>query len=173
MFGNRRWIRMTTHRLLAVCTGHDGDRLLSIDLAGGAEPDLLFQDASLSQLSLTDRGCILVASTEDRPPRIVMLDAERNQIETPAMEPGPLIPDGHSHPETLQCQTESGEDVWAYYYPPYHPRIAGPQGEAPPLLVMVHGGPTARTNRAFHPLRQYFPTLGFAVLDGFLNSCKG
>lgn len=30
---------------------------------------------------------------------------------------------------------------------------------------MVHGGPTSHSSRVFHPLRQYFASLGFAVLD--------
>ena len=30
---------------------------------------------------------------------------------------------------------------------------------------MVHGGPTSRTDKSYQPLKQYFASLGFAVLD--------
>ena len=150
---------------MAVCTGHEGDRLQLVSLVGEDESTTLFQDASLGQLAPTDLGCILVASTGNRPPRIIEFDFDRQCAGEPVNAPGPLIAEGYSQPESLRCQTSGGEDVWGYYYPPYNPQVIGPSDKAPPLLVMVHGGPTARTNRAFHPLRQYFPTLGFAVLD--------
>ena len=38
-------------------------------------------------------------------------------------------------------------------------------GEKPPLLVMVHGGPTARAETQLRLDVQYYTTRGFAVLD--------
>jgi dipeptidyl aminopeptidase/acylaminoacyl peptidase len=49
----------------------------------------------------------------------------------------------------------------------HEPRSAGtegPEGELPPLIVMVHGGPTGRTESSFTTATQFWTTRGFAVL---------
>ncbi len=49
----------------------------------------------------------------------------------------------------------------------HRPRAAGTQGlqgELPPLVVMVHGGPTARAEASFSTATQFWTTRGFAVL---------
>ena len=45
------------------------------------------------------------------------------------------------------------------------PGFAGPPGERPPLLVMIHGGPTAAAIPALRLSVQYWTTRGFAVVD--------
>ena len=41
----------------------------------------------------------------------------------------------------------------------------GPKHEYPPLLVKVHGGPTAACSPALDLNKQFFTSRGFAVLD--------
>ncbi|MGM0384852.1 MAG: prolyl oligopeptidase family serine peptidase [Actinomycetota bacterium] len=52
-----------------------------------------------------------------------------------------------------------------FFYPPVNPDFAAPDGELPPLLVLVHGGPTTATAGTFSPGVQFWTTRGFAVLD--------
>lgn len=54
---------------------------------------------------------------------------------------------------------------FGYYYPPKNGLHTGLDGEAPPLLVKAHGGPTACTGTSFNPAIQYWTSRGFAVLD--------
>ena len=49
------------------------------------------------------------------------------------------------------------------YYPPASRRFTG-QGR-PPLIVMIHGGPTGQVDTGFEATNQFFATRGFAVLD--------
>ncbi|KGN33309.1 peptidase [Knoellia sinensis KCTC 19936] len=58
-----------------------------------------------------------------------------------------------------------GQEVHGVFLPPTHPQATGPEGELPPLLVFVHGGPTARTEAGLHLARAFWTTRGFAVLD--------
>ncbi len=51
------------------------------------------------------------------------------------------------------------------YLPPTNPQFKGPDGEAPPLIVSVHGGPTAVASPAFKLNHLFWTSRGFAVLD--------
>ncbi len=53
----------------------------------------------------------------------------------------------------------------ALFYPPTHPERRGPQGELPPLLVEIHGGPTSAASTVLSLDVQYWTSRGFAVVD--------
>jgi dipeptidyl aminopeptidase/acylaminoacyl peptidase len=165
VFGQCRWRQVSENRLLAICSGHGGDKLLSVDIDGDSPTRECLSAAGLSHLFLRDDTLLLVEAPEDRPPHLLRYDPISGVAETVGCAPGPLLEQGYSKPRSLCCGSAEGESAWAYHYPPYHPDCRGPAGEAPPLVVMVHGGPTSRSSPAFHPLRQYFTSLGFAVLD--------
>ncbi|KAJ2636010.1 Esterase lipase thioesterase active site [Coemansia sp. RSA 1286] len=55
--------------------------------------------------------------------------------------------------------------AYAYYYPPANVRHVGPKDELPPLLVMIHGGPTSATHAVYSAKIQYWTSRGFAVAD--------
>jgi dipeptidyl aminopeptidase/acylaminoacyl peptidase len=59
--------------------------------------------------------------------------------------------------------TASGAPVYGLYYPPEPEGNALPSG-LPPLIVMVHGGPTTQTVAAYSAQTQFFATRGYAVL---------
>jgi dipeptidyl aminopeptidase/acylaminoacyl peptidase len=60
-----------------------------------------------------------------------------------------------------------GDDgpVHGFLYRPHNPSFAGPEGERPPLIVEVHGGPTAATAPVLLADVQFWTTRGFAVVD--------
>lgn len=66
-------------------------------------------------------------------------------------------------PQRRTAHAATGRDVHYVYYPPTSPDHVGPAGEAPPLLVYVHGGPTGATSAT--PVREFdlFCSRGFAV----------
>jgi hypothetical protein len=69
-----------------------------------------------------------------------------------------------SIPRQVEFPTTLGT-AFGYYYPPKNGCHTGMDGEAPPLLVKAHGGPTACTGTSFNPAIQYWTSRGFAVLD--------
>ncbi|MFB6111943.1 MAG: prolyl oligopeptidase family serine peptidase, partial [Halobacteriaceae archaeon] len=66
---------------------------------------------------------------------------------------------------TFPTGHEGEESAHALYYPPTNPDVEPPATAAPPLVVMVHGGPTSQTMPSIDLTIQYFTTRGFAVLD--------
>jgi len=55
--------------------------------------------------------------------------------------------------------------VHAYDYPPTNPDATAPDGELPPYVVFVHGGPTAHVGGAASAKIAYFTSRGIGVLD--------
>jgi dipeptidyl aminopeptidase/acylaminoacyl peptidase len=58
----------------------------------------------------------------------------------------------------------AGNPIPALVYPPCNPGFTAPDGERPPLLVEVHGGPTGRFAPVFDADIAYFTSRGFAVV---------
>lgn len=52
-----------------------------------------------------------------------------------------------------------------FYYPAKNPDFKGPPDELPPLIIHVHGGPTAHVSNAFDLEVQLFTSRGVAVAD--------
>jgi dipeptidyl aminopeptidase/acylaminoacyl peptidase len=61
--------------------------------------------------------------------------------------------------------TGPGEICYAWYYPPANRNHQPLPDEKPPVIVQVHGGPTAASAPAFALSRQFWTSRGFALLD--------
>ncbi|HEV7907725.1 MAG TPA: prolyl oligopeptidase family serine peptidase [Pseudonocardiaceae bacterium] len=57
-----------------------------------------------------------------------------------------------------------GQEVPAYVYPPTNPDFAAPQGELPPYVVHVHGGPTGRAVPTLDVDVAFFTSRGIGVV---------
>ena len=79
--------------------------------------------------------------------------------------PAPVDPAYISRPEPILFPTQGGLTAHANHYPPTNPDYVAPQGELPPLLVNVHGGPTSSHDAKLDLDVQYWTSRGFAVVD--------
>ncbi|MGA8047830.1 MAG: prolyl oligopeptidase family serine peptidase [Dermatophilaceae bacterium] len=70
-----------------------------------------------------------------------------------------------SVPEAWSWVNSTGDEVHGLLYRPRNPHFSAPDGELPPLLVTVHGGPTSRADAAYSSQTQFWTSRGFAVLD--------
>jgi dipeptidyl aminopeptidase/acylaminoacyl peptidase len=70
-----------------------------------------------------------------------------------------------SVPEPIEFPTPGGIAAHALLYRPRHPDCEGPPGERPPLIVVIHGGPTSAARVHLKLAYQYWTTRGFAVVD--------
>lgn len=91
-----------------------------------------------------------------------------------------LAPEWVSKPQHLAFSTESATEAgaeasgiqggaavghtFALYYPPRNPEV-GDVSEPPPLVVRIHGGPTAAAEWRYRADVQFWTTRGFAVAD--------
>jgi dipeptidyl aminopeptidase/acylaminoacyl peptidase len=70
-----------------------------------------------------------------------------------------------SVPSVQEFATAGNRTAFGWYYPPANPDYRAPAGEAPPLLVKCHGGPTAQTSSVLSLGNQFWTSRGIAVLD--------
>jgi len=70
-----------------------------------------------------------------------------------------------SCPEAVEFPTGAGQRAHGFFYPPVNGAYVGPAADRPPLLVLLHGGPTASASTALDLRVQFWTSRGFAVLD--------
>jgi dipeptidyl aminopeptidase/acylaminoacyl peptidase len=71
-------------------------------------------------------------------------------------------------PDARPVQLSGGPNegvVHAIVYPPASPVVTGPEGELPPFLVNVHGGPTAHALPVLSLEKAFFTSRGIGVID--------
>ena len=142
-------------------------RLERIELATAqtVPVDALAQYTEMGQIQASPTGhrVVFCASSPVLPPRIVEHDLESRTTRIVARGSAESVP-----PQALaQCEAISwlscdGEVAHGLYFAP-----AGDRFEAtgkPPLIVMIHGGPTSQSRAGWNPQAQFFATRGYAVL---------
>ncbi len=58
-----------------------------------------------------------------------------------------------------------GREVHAIVYPPHNRDVEGPDGELPPYVAFVHGGPTAHVSAVVDVEKAFFTSRGIGVVD--------
>jgi dipeptidyl aminopeptidase/acylaminoacyl peptidase len=76
----------------------------------------------------------------------------------------PVDPADVSPAQDWSWTDTDGLTVHGLLHQPRLTDVEGPEGDLPPLIVMVHGGPTSRTEASFATSTQFWTTRGFAVL---------
>ena len=63
-------------------------------------------------------------------------------------------------PEPVTIPSFDGVSIYGLLYKP-----RGAEGRRPPVVMMLHGGPTSQARPGFDPVKQYLLARGYAVLD--------
>ena len=108
----------------------------------------------------------LTAGSPTEPESLIDVDLPSGKFDV-LRRSSPIKPDSAntSVPEAIEFPTGGNQTAHAFYYPPTNREFTGPPGEAPPLLVLIHGGPTAATAAQFRLTTQYWTSRGFGVCD--------
>jgi dipeptidyl aminopeptidase/acylaminoacyl peptidase len=109
---------------------------------------------------------VVVAGSSRQATTVIQVDMESGEYEIIRPEEGAPVDAGYlSEPESIEFPTTDGQTAYGLYYPPQNADYAAPAGEKPPLLVQIHGGPTAATNSQLLYNLQFWTSRGIAVLD--------
>ena len=143
------------------------DRLAVIDLVRGTGRVLDLPYVEYAQLTRIDAGHIAVlAGSSDAPRAIVRIAVGSGSVQTLHTAGRALLePSAVSVAMPIDFPSPRGRIAHAFYYPPLNPAFQAPQGSLPPLLTLVHGGPTGQASPSFASRVQFWTTRGFAVVD--------
>ena len=105
-----------------------------------------------------------IATGGKQPPRVVVFDlAEESASVRRRSDSESYAKAALSEPQPVSWTSFDGEQAHGLYYPPASETFEG--SGAPPLIVLVHGGPTSQVTANWAPNAQYFATRGYAVLQ--------
>ncbi|MEW5872005.1 MAG: S9 family peptidase [Chloroflexota bacterium] len=123
---------------------------------------------SLEQICAASHGIALIASGGSVPVRVITVpllkEGEDQPVRIWQRASSEEIPESaYSQPQALRWQGMDGETVHGLLYAPHSERYEG-IGK-PPLMVIIHGGPTDQALAAFNSRTQFFTSRGYAVLE--------
>ena len=113
--------------------------------------------------SPADNRIACIASGGSTPQRIISIQPGEQPTVLRRATSEEIPPGIYSPPQHLTWQGMDGEDVHGLYYPPRSTQ--SPLSGQPPLIVLIHGGPTSQRVANFQPKVQYFTSRGYAVLQ--------
>lgn len=148
------------------------DELGVLDLETGALRRLELPFVSFPAVRLLDSStAVAIAAGTTNLPAVIRIDLAdgTHQLVNRAVE-AELSAEWISWAEHIEFPTRPGPDgrprtAHAFFYLPTNPDFRGPEGRKPPLLVMVHGGPTSVARPVYSLHCQYWTSRGFAVVD--------
>ena len=126
---------------------------------------------SLERIFCVDNAIFYLAATDSDYPSIYRYDFfEKTKDHAPKIlfesaVPRELTPQIISKPIHFEFPSASESFAYGLFYAPKNPSFMAPNGEAPPLIVNVHGGPTGTARSGLNPLHQFWTSNGFAVAD--------
>jgi dipeptidyl aminopeptidase/acylaminoacyl peptidase len=107
-----------------------------------------------------------IAASATKSPVLLLLDAVAHELEVLRSAVEDVIDEAFiSTAEAIEFPTEDGGTGFAFFYPPANPEYGAPADEKPPLVVNVHGGPTAQSVAGPQPSFLYLTSRGIAVVD--------
>lgn len=127
--------------------------------------DLGLDIADATHLAAGAGRIVAVLAFHDRPSAVTSLDpVDGRTVDLQRAGPAPTAPVSRAQP--VEWVTTDNEICHGYFYPPAGERqTEAPQAPPPPLLVNVHGGPTAAALPAYSLHAQFWTSRGFALLD--------
>lgn len=150
-----------------VCTWfEDGlGRLGTVSTGGGLVP-LDLAGVAFDHVRVEGRTAVALVDRADRSRAVATVDLDSGAMEVVREESAVDLPDGMlSTPENVSWTNTVGETVHGVFHAPANADFVAPEGELPPLVVRLHGGPTSMTVAAFSLDTAYWTSRGLAVLD--------
>jgi dipeptidyl aminopeptidase/acylaminoacyl peptidase len=170
VFGSARYVRLDDGRIVFARwrQGRDG---LAVRQADGTIVDLEVPFSAIAAVRAAGPDAVVVvAGSPTAEPGVHRVDVTTSVVETLrrprdlGLEPAQI-----SVPEHIAFDSVDGSGAtrraYAQFYPPASAEFTGPDGERPPLLVQIHGGPTSAAVPVLSVGVQYWTSRGFAVVD--------
>ncbi|HEX9374362.1 MAG TPA: prolyl oligopeptidase family serine peptidase, partial [Roseiflexaceae bacterium] len=172
-FGLPQWVfGMSTYcfepggRIICAYTAGGVSHMASLDAATGAFEPIDLPYTLVEGLRAGAGQVVFVGGSPAEPPAVVRLDLADRVGEVLRRSSEAIVDAGYiSTPEPIEFPTAGGLTAHAFFYQSRNPDFSAPPGDRPPLLVIIHGGPTGAADVVFSPEVLFWTSRGFAVVD--------
>jgi dipeptidyl aminopeptidase/acylaminoacyl peptidase len=168
VFDLSRYTFLADGRIACVFTRQAVDGLELLDPSTGRLEPVELGSMSVFSPSLKSHGDLVVfAAASPRDPVALMTFATQSG-ETQVLKRSAELDVDERYiaiAQPIEFEGTDGLPSYGFYYAPTNPDFSGPADELPPLIVSVHGGPTAHVSNALDLHAQYFISRGIAVVD--------
>ena len=147
------------------------DQLAVLDTETGNLNNLDLPYSDLGGVSLNGQTLTTGAASPTTFPELITVDLETGKHAVFKQSTTLTLDSAYySVPETITFPTANEQIAHGFYYPPTNKDYTGTvedknSQDAPPLVVMMHGGPTGATHSVLNLRTQFWTSRGFAVLD--------
>ncbi len=175
-FGRPQWVfGLCTYafesrdRIICAYSERGIGRLASLTPSNGSLEPIDVPYTDIADLRIASGRILFQGGSPTECMSIVAMDVESGRLEvlrrSSDVASDPALRGYFSRPEPVEFPTTGGLTAHGLFYPPANTDYAAPAGEAPPLLVKSHGGPTAAASSTLELLIQFWTSRGIAVLD--------
>jgi len=168
VFDLSRYAFLGDDRVACTFTRSAVDGLEILDLESGKLTSLDLPFSSYSSPALRSHGTRVVfpAASPTQPSAVIELDTESGERQVLRQSTEMELDERYiTVAQAIEFPGTGGQSSHGFYYAPTNPDYEGPKGELPPLVVLVHGGPTAHVTTALDLEIQLFTSRGIAVID--------
>lgn len=163
-FGMTRYGFIDADTILTSYSSSGIEKLATVDLTNGKLKILARDHSAYSSLRTKDGKVCYIAQSPTEFPAVFIGDISSEQLvcssSTSTVKEG-----SYSIAEAVTFSTGNQQQAHGFFYAPVNAEYEGAEDELPPLLVMIHGGPTSATSDSLSFKIQYWTNRGFAVLD--------
>jgi dipeptidyl aminopeptidase/acylaminoacyl peptidase len=175
VFGQSRYAFTADGRVVFAYQSEGLDHL-AVAAPDGSTDDLDLPYTAIASVEAAGDSVVFVGASATAEPAVVRVPLDPATDEPGGAEAGTpevlrpprdlrLDPAWFSVPEPIAFPTSGRRTAHALFYPPANPEAEAPAEEKPPLLVLIHGGPTAAARPMLQLGVQYWTSRGFAVAD--------
>jgi dipeptidyl aminopeptidase/acylaminoacyl peptidase len=175
VFDQSRYALLADGRILVAYFDQGIDHLGVVPVEGRSVVPLASNITAWSSLRPFGQGAVAVGASPTTEPMVLVLDVPdlpagdgSTPVGTGVLRPArdlEIDVEWFSVPEPIVFATTGDRFAHALHYPPTNPTVVGPEGEAPPLIVLIHGGPTSAARPQLNLGVQFWTSRGFGVVD--------
>lgn len=158
-FGARHYVMADTECFI-IAFSQARASLLAYE-AGQQKRELASEYSHFQSLTASETHLYCVAASPAQLPVVIQVDRLSGQVEELTTSTWPQPASSVVTPESIVFAVDNAH-IQGFFYSPAE---SGCNAEPPPLVVFLHGGPSASTYPTLQPKIQYWAQRGFAVLD--------
>ena len=165
IFAQSNYAFESEHKIICSYTKKGEWHLSQLDTETGEIDEIKIPYTQVFDLQVSNSYAVFIGGSPQKVPSVVKLNLETYTTEILRQSSEVSVDSGYlSKPKPIEFFTEKSLTAYAIYYKPSNKDYMAPLGTRPPLLVFVHGGPTAATATTMSWESQFWTSRGFAIV---------